>query len=215
MSGARTRDVLRKALTVIAVLVVLAVVWWSWDLDAMLAWQQRASPVRFFAAMAVLPAIGVPLTPLFILAGATFGPGMGLGGSLVALGLNLALCYWIASMMRPRLARLLSRFGYELPALAGKKQGALRFTLAAKLAPGVPLFVKNYSLGVAGVRFDMYFVVSMLTSGLYGALLILLGESLVRHSIGQVALAVAGMALLGVGVWLWRRRQTRDARATE
>ena len=52
-----------------------------------------------------VPAIGVPMTPLLLLAGATFGPGIGLLGSLLALALNLTLCYWIANLMRPGLRR--------------------------------------------------------------------------------------------------------------
>src|SRR5215469_13922438 len=85
----------KRTLAVASVVVVVLVVYGIWNLDAMLAWQQRATPVPFFALMSALPAIGVPMTPLFILAGATFGPAIALLGSLAALALNLILCYGI------------------------------------------------------------------------------------------------------------------------
>jgi hypothetical protein len=58
-------------------------------------------PLPYFAMMAVLPAIGIPISPLYILAGASFGIAVGLVGSLVALAVNATLCYWISSRLRP------------------------------------------------------------------------------------------------------------------
>ncbi len=201
----------KRTLAVTSALVVSLLLWAIWDLDAMLAWQQRATPARFFAVMSVLPAIGVPMTPLFILAGATFGPGIGLLGSLVALALNLTLCYWIANVMRPRFASLLRRFGYELPSPEARKKNAVRFTLAVKVAPGVPAFVKNYWVGVSGVDFLVYFGLSMLTTGLYAAMLIVLGEAVVKHSTGPAILIAAAALALGLAVRWWRGRQADDA----
>ena len=97
---------LKRILGVLGVATLALVAWWVWDRDAMMAWKEEAGPVAFFGAMAVLPAIGIPVTPLFVLAGATFGVGPGLLGSGVALGLNLALCYAIArSALRPGSSR--------------------------------------------------------------------------------------------------------------
>ena len=201
----------KGTLAVISVLLVSLLLWAIWDLEAMLAWQQRATPARFFAVMSVLPAIGVPMTPLFILAGATFGPGMGLLGSLAALAVNLTLCYWIANLMRPRFASLLRRFGYELPSPEARKKNAVRFTLAVKLAPGVPAFVKNYWVGVSGVDFLVYFGLSMLTTGLYAAMLIVLGEAVVKHSTGPAILIALVAVALGLGIRWWRGRKAEDA----
>jgi uncharacterized membrane protein YdjX (TVP38/TMEM64 family) len=201
----------KRTLAVTSALLVSLLLWAIWDLDAMLAWQQRATPARFFAVMSLLPAIGVPMTPLLLLAGATFGPGIGLLGSLVALALNLTLCYWIANLMRPRVASLLRRFGYELPSPEARKKHAVRFTLAVKVAPGVPAFVKNYWVGVSGVDFLVYFVVSMLTGGLYAAVLILLGEAVVKHSTGPAILIAAVVVAVGLGIRWWRGRKADDA----
>jgi uncharacterized membrane protein YdjX (TVP38/TMEM64 family) len=175
-----------------------------------MGWIRDAGPLPLFGAMAILPAFGMPLTPFFILAGATFGVARGLLGSGVALALNLALCYWIArSGMRPRLVSLLRRFSYELPDFEEKDKGAVRFTLAVKLAPGVPGFAKNYVLGVAGVPLAVYFGLSMLITGAYATALVVLGESFLEHNLDHTIIAGAVVIALAIGVWLWRRKSRR------
>src|SRR5262245_32848199 len=73
-----------------------------WDRDALVRWMSEAAPAPFFLAMAVLPAIGVPLSPFMIVAGATFGIWVGLIGSIAAIAINLCICYAIAhSTLRP------------------------------------------------------------------------------------------------------------------
>lgn len=200
-----------KRIVVAAAVVGLALLVWSiWDHEAVLAWMGRARPLPFFATMAILPAIGAPLTPLFLLAGATFGVRVGLIGSGLALAANLVLCYWIArSSLRARLASLMRRFDYEIPDFRGASKDAVRFTLMVKLAPGIPGFVKNYGLGVAGVPFALYFAASMLITGAYAACLIVLGESLFEHELNRSLAAAAIVAALAAGLWWWRRRQGR------
>src|SRR5688572_8768341 len=87
-----------------------------WDREAVVVWLQQKNPVVFFAAITLLFVIGLPLTPMFVIAGATFGMRIGLLGSLLALAGSLILTYRIAqSSVKPRLARLLERFDYDLP----------------------------------------------------------------------------------------------------
>ena len=184
--------VAKRVLAGLGLAALAVVVWWAWDHDAMMAWKADAGALPFFAAMAVLPAIGMPITPFFVLAGATFGVGIGLLGSGVALGLNLALCYGIArSGLRPWLESLLQRFEYELPDFEEKKRGALRFTLLVKLTPGAPAVAKNYLLGLTGVPFSLYFVSSMLITGAYAVLCVVVGVSLFEHEIRR-SLAIRG-----------------------
>jgi uncharacterized membrane protein YdjX (TVP38/TMEM64 family) len=206
----------RSALTLLAVGAGALAVWAAWRSDTMVSLKENAHPVPFFAVMALLPALGMPITPLFVLAGATFGVWGGLLGSLVALALNLALCYWIAqSKLRPRIASLLRRLNYELPNFGDKDKGSFRFTLLMKMAPGLPAFAKNYALGVAGVPFWIYFVVSMLITGSYAAALVFVGESLFDHQLDHAVLAVVAVVILGGGLWWWRRRRNRPRPPTK
>lgn len=200
-----------RVLAIVTVAAVLVAAWLAWDREALLA-RLSTGPLPFFTAMAILPAFGMPLTPLTIIAGATFGRRLGLIGTWSALAANLVLCYALAQLLRPWLAALLARFDYELPRFSPPHQGAVRFTLAVKAAPGVPAFVKNYGLGVAGVPFAAYFALSMLITGFYVTSLVVVGESLLSHRGGRAA--AAALLVLACAFLLWRRfRRSRAERA--
>jgi uncharacterized membrane protein YdjX (TVP38/TMEM64 family) len=191
------------------VVALAALLWWGWNQPVFRSWQAEASPVPFFVAMALLPAIGIPVTPFFVLAGAAFGPRIGLVGSILALAANLVLCHWIGRRkLRAWLTRGFSRFGYALPDFDARKQGALRYTLLVKFMPGIPGFARNYLLATAGVPFSLYFVVSMAITGAYGAALVILGESAFRHDGPHMVVAAVLIGLAVTGTWTWRRRQS-------
>lgn len=195
----------RRALGAATLLVLAVLIWNAWDHQAFIAWREEAGVVPFFLAMALLPALGVPITPFFIVAGATFGTFVGLTGSAIALSANLLLCYWIArSGLRPWLTRLLARTRYDIPDFEEGK-GALRFTLLVKLAPGVPIFIKHYLLGLAGVPFWIYFAVSGAITGLYAGAFVVLGDSLLEHDLGTSAMALAALVAIALAIYLWRR----------
>jgi uncharacterized membrane protein YdjX (TVP38/TMEM64 family) len=199
---------LKRIPVVLAVAGLVLVSWWAWHTEAMMGWKLVAGPLPFFGAMAILPAVGLPVTPFFVLAGATFGVGLGLLGSGVALGVNLALCYAIArSGLRPRLESLLRRFEYELPQFEEVDRGALRFTLLVKVAPGAPAAVKTYLLGIVGVPFPLYFGASMLITGAYAVLCVVVGDSLFEHHVVRVLGAGVVVVALAAGFWWWRKRE--------
>ena len=68
----------RRVLGALTLLVLAVLIWNAWDHQAFIAWREEAGVVPFFLAMALLPALGVPITPFFIVAGATFGTYVGL-----------------------------------------------------------------------------------------------------------------------------------------
>jgi uncharacterized membrane protein YdjX (TVP38/TMEM64 family) len=196
-----------KRLAIAAGAACVAVVVWSvWDHRAVMSWIERARPFPFFSVLAVLPAFGFPITPLFVLAGASFGIRLGIVGSLLALAANLTACYWIARWMRPHLEALLRRVNFRLPDLSDKSPA--RIVLGVKVAPGLPTFVKNYALGIIGVPFRLYFALSMLVTGVYAVLLVVLGESLLEHKMGRSVWVVAAVIVLGL-VAGWRVRARR------
>lgn len=205
----------RRALTVIALAGLVVLLWSAWELDAVMAWLHHARPVPFFAAMAVLTSLGAPPTPFLVVAGASFGVGVGLAGSLLATAVSLWVNYAVArGGLRPRVEALLRRWGQAWPS-PGESQGrALRFTLLVKLAPG-PVLLKNYLLAVAGVPFAPYFAVSMLVSGAYAVALVVLGDSVLDHQLERAlpaALVLATAAALGL--WWRQRRRAGLARAS-
>ncbi|HWU85757.1 MAG TPA: VTT domain-containing protein [Kofleriaceae bacterium] len=197
----------RLGLAVAALVAFMYLVWSAYDHEAVMAWLHGLRPVPYFAAMAVLPAIGVPTTPLYILAGASFGIWIGVVGSLIALAANLALCFWVARGLRPTFRTLLRKFHAELPDFSEREKGNFRFVLGVRVAPGVPAVLKNYALGMSGVSFTIYMVVAMLFAGVYGVAFVVVGEALLDHQLSRTAIAIAAVAVLAVAVMVYRRRK--------
>ncbi|WP_322529434.1 VTT domain-containing protein [Salinicola sp. LHM] len=170
-------------------------------------------PLALLIAMAGLPALGIPMTPFYILAGLRFGVPGGLLFSAVATLLNLLLCYAIASgQLRPVLRASIER---RFPALAGlddARQDAWRVTFLIKLVPGVPMFLKHYALGIAGVPLSIYLGVALLTTGPYGVAFVVLGQSALTGDIGQAMVAAGLLALIvtAVNIGLGRRARRRS-----
>lgn len=193
-------------LTTALVIALLLALWLFWNYELILSWKREADPLSFFLLMAVLPAFGFPITPLFVLAGAVFGSALGLVGSLLALAMNLLLCHWIAhSGFRPYLQRLLARTRHRLPSFDGHQRSALQFTLLLRITPGVPLFVKNYLLGFSDIPLKLHFGVSILLTGVYGAGFVLLGESMLEHNLLEAIIGLSLLILISLAVLRLRR----------
>src|SRR5688572_687142 len=89
-------------------------------MDRVLETVRKAGPVVFFAAMAVLPAVGFPMSAFTLAAGPVYAPTLSLPVvilcGLAAITCNVALSYWLAARaMRPLAQRVVQRFGYGLP----------------------------------------------------------------------------------------------------
>ncbi len=200
----------RRTLALVALVALASLVWLVWDGDALMAWKRDARPLPYFAVMCLVTAVGAPVTPFFVVAGATFGVGPGLLGSGLALAGSLTVSYWVArGWLRPWLVSMLRRFGQEFPDLAAPGRRRLRFALTVKLAPAIPAIVKNYALASAGVPFALYFGLSMLITGAYGAVLVLLGDSLLEHDLGRALPGAVLLAVVALGLWLVRRSRGR------
>ncbi len=186
----------------------------DWDLEAFLGWIRDRGPVPFFVALALLPAVGFPTTPFFLVGGAAFGVCVGIAGSVASQVVNLVFCYWLATRyLRGFLERLIARTRYRIPQV--RKENQLKVTLLIKITPGPPNFLKTYILGLAGIPFGLFFLVSLPTSVGYGIGVILLGDSLLEGNIGQAVVAVCLLVSLLLGVrllrdYLLRRKQRRE-----
>jgi uncharacterized membrane protein YdjX (TVP38/TMEM64 family) len=179
-----------------------------WDRDALVRWMSGLSPVPFFLAMAVLPAVGAPLSPFLVVAGATFGIGLGLIGSIAAIAINLCLGYAIVhSKLRPRIEALFARFDYAIPDFTAGGRRAWRFAAAVKLAPALPSFAKMYVLAVTSVPFAIYFIVSLAISSAFAVAWIALGDSLLAHDVNHAAVAAVVIVVLAILAARWWRRR--------
>lgn len=178
---------------------------WTWR--ALLDWQRQVGSVPYFIGMALLPLVGVPTTPLFMLAGASFGLITALIGSAVAVAANVMLSYWLArKVIRRPLAKLLRRWDYQLPEFTPGK--ALSFLILMRLAPGLPAFLKNYVTALFDVPFGIYLALSWLITYPYAVGLIVLGDSLFSGDLreGAAGLLVLLAVVVGFG-WINKRQQ--------
>jgi uncharacterized membrane protein YdjX (TVP38/TMEM64 family) len=195
-NAARPNRALLLKLAVVAAVVVVAALLLARGYDLKGLFQQGlgvirdAGPAVFFTAMALLPAVGAPLLFFSLTAGSVFGPQLGLPLvmvlSLSAIALNMALSYVLASRaFRPLLESLVKRLGYRLPQV--DSGDATDLIVLLRVTPGVPFPAQNYLLGLAGVPFVRYLVVSCLIQLPINGAVIFFGEALL-HGKGKIAL---------------------------
>jgi uncharacterized membrane protein YdjX (TVP38/TMEM64 family) len=184
-------------------------------MEQMVGFVRDAGPVPFFAAMAVLPAVGFPLSAFTFVAGPVFGPVMGVFPvvlcAILAISINVALSYWLASRaMRPVAEWIVRRLGYQLPDVQPK--AAWLAIVILRTVPVTPFFLQSVLLGLARVPFGAYMLVSIVVPSAYAVAIITLGDALMRGD--RWAMAVAGGLFVVVGVILHVMRKRFGASAT-
>jgi len=170
---------------------------------------RNAGPWVFFTAMAILPAVGVPLLGFTIPAGEAFAGQMTLVGviavTLVAIAINLALTYWVAhNALRPLVEGLIKRYGYTVHRVT--KDNALSVALVVRLTPGPPFFLQGCVLAISGVPFRLFMIVSWLCVLPWAVGAIVLGRGVLN---GNFRIAGMGMGVLVVAIILlqWLRKK--------
>jgi uncharacterized membrane protein YdjX (TVP38/TMEM64 family) len=200
---------LLRALSALLFALALWAFWGHWDQEWFEGWQAGANPLLFFALLAILPLLFVPLTPFFLVAGATFPTWMALLGSATALAANCLLNYGLARAGWLRwMRRWVSRS--ETTLLHDNPRRILQVATLIKLAPGLPTVVKNSILAVSGMPFLWYFILSWGLSMIYAVILIVLGDSIVEADLSQMVIAVIALATLGAAMLLARRLLDRS-----
>jgi uncharacterized membrane protein YdjX (TVP38/TMEM64 family) len=184
-------------------------------IDALVLGLRDAGPMVFFAAMALLPAVGFPMMAFTLAAGPVFGPTLGagwvIGWSLLAVTANLLLSYWVANRaLRPLVGRLLTRFDYRLPESAAGD--AWQVTLITRLMPGPPYWVQSYLLGLMRVPMTPYLVISLLVMGGYLVALVL-GGAAISEGNGRLAVAAGGLLIVFIAALQLVRKRTARRRS--
>tara|TARA_Y100000588_G_scaffold373169_1_gene446639 strand:- start:1416 stop:2102 length:687 start_codon:yes stop_codon:yes gene_type:complete len=121
-----------------------------------------ANGFLLFAAIAVLPALILPVAPLLTLAGiwgGEKGAWLSCAYASLAVIVNLSWTYWLAAGLgRGLIERLLHRTKYKIP--APDKENEFVWALILRLTPGVPFIFTNYALGLIRMPFWRYFIIS-------------------------------------------------------
>jgi uncharacterized membrane protein YdjX (TVP38/TMEM64 family) len=198
----------------VAGVVIVLIGLWLWrrapGLEEVLDVLQQAGPVPFFGALVLLPLVGIPTTPFYLLAGPAFGFGVSLIGTTLALGLQQSIAYVLSRhWLHGVLERFVARTRYQVPEV--KPERWVRFTLLVRLAPGVPSWIKNYLVGLARVPFGIFLGISWPIAVGYAASLILLGDAAFSRSWRELI----GVALLVMALLVLRRlARTRNRSGT-
>jgi len=153
-----------------------------------------ADPTRFAALMALLPAVGAPISPFLVGAGAVFGAGAGLAVALLAMPVHLGVAILAARLVRTPIRRFLERRDIRVPTV--EKDRELLYTVIFMATPGPPYAAKNLLLPLAGFRFRHCFFTNWVVQGLLCTPLVVMGSSAVEGRFGLVVGAVAALLLI-------------------
>lgn len=177
-------------------------------LQELLAFIEALPLPGLVAAQVALPLLGVPISPLWIATGVHAGAGLGSVFSALALLLNQALGYWLArKWLRQPIESWLRARGKSAPQIPEAEETL--WILLLRVTPGVPLFVQNYLLGLARVRFVRYLMISFPVQLAYAVAFVSLGHAFKDSNVWRGMLAVSGLAAVAVAVLLVRRHLDR------
>ncbi|OIO60766.1 MAG: hypothetical protein COZ46_01970 [Verrucomicrobia bacterium CG_4_10_14_3_um_filter_43_23] len=159
----------------------------------------KLHPAYLILAITIAPAVGIPVSPLYILSGIAYGTQAGIIYSTIGVALNIALTYWVARrFLNKFIQRLLTRFNYKVPEVPKKHHW--KMVVAVRIMPGVPLPVQNYILGLTAIPFWTYFTFSWIIQFLWVIGYVVTAGSIFK---GHMKLALFGIAfMIGVAVIL-------------
>lgn len=160
-------------------------------------------PFALFLALAVLPGLPFPTSPLIFLVGVVWReqPIHGCAVCLLATAINMSWTYALAAGPGRRLVEgLARRLDRNLPDLASASH--LQALLLLRLMPGVPFFLQNYVLGYLRLPFGFYLGASLGCNGLMACGLVLTGAGVATGAwkpvLSGVGLLVAAVILVKV-----------------
>lgn len=175
-------------------------------------------PVLLFLGIALLPAIGFPVSILCVVGGAVFGRehGILIGAGICVLGVwvNVIWMYFLSAYpMREIVSRMLAYLGYTIPVLSNKQ--GFRLTLVIRFTPGVPLMIQNYLLGVVRIPFKNYWPISLFQQGLYCGAIAITGGSLLEGNSAYVIAAIGFLVVVGVALQIVREKMKKQGLKSE
>ena len=100
--------------------------------------------------------------------------------------------------------------GQSLPEMS--EHNMVRLGLILRLTPGIPYVLQNILLGILGMRFRDYLLVSIPTTSLWTACFVITGGAIFK---GQLWWAITGIVILIVVILatrMWSRKNPADVR---
>lgn len=164
--------------------------------------------VLFFLMVALLPMVGFPISPLFIIAGIRFGVVWAIPFSLTALAVNLILAYWVSTkVLHNFIQKIANHWNYDLPKVSQKN--ATKWVFVIRLC-GAPLAVQNYLLGLSCVPIWPYLWVSMATQIPIVIGVIIFGDSFFSGSMGKALIGLGLLVVAFIAFSYFRKRYAQS-----
>ena len=166
-----------------------------------------------FAALVILPVVGAPIGPLWLLAGGLWGKTAGIGLGCVAAALTLATSYGLSrGVLRPLIEAAAGRFfRWQVP--RAKPSEFISLTVLLRVTPGVPFPVQNYLLSLAGVPFPIYMGLSLPIIVFFMTAFMVLGDSIFEGRWGGIVVGLLLMGTAAIAVRMVHRRLKNRAPA--
>lgn len=165
-------------------------------------------PALFLLLFLILPLLGAPVLPFYVLLGIRFDIFWGVLLMTVMLPIHLAFSYVLAVFaLRPLVESIAGKWEYAVPTVP--RDRAIWFSFLFMAAPGPSYAMKNYLLALSGVSFGCYFIIGWIIQGIWGLPFIVLGEA--AHDGGSAVFAILLILLVG-GYFFqrWIRNKYRE-----
>jgi uncharacterized membrane protein YdjX (TVP38/TMEM64 family) len=166
---------------------------------------------------AILPLVGFPISIVYLVIGARFGPAMGLAVVAGITVVHLLGTHWITrSFLRDPLLRFIERRGHRVPPVPEGENTVVAVMIM--MAPGIPYFLRNFTLALSGVPLRVYLPVALPFHLLRSCVTLFVGDLGGSPSRGGAKLVVIIYTVrLGIFLalaWWLRRRHLRKKAAT-
>lgn len=154
-----------------------------------------------FPLIAILPLFGFPVSALMVPVGLTLAQAYGkvwaLAYAMSAIAVNDTLAYWLArGFLRGPILRYLHKKNIKVPVVP--KDQEVRVIALLRIAPGSPMFVQSYLLGLAKVNYVPYILLSVPLQAIHVGLFIFMGEAVFEGKVGAIVTGVFLFIALGI-----------------
>ena len=169
-----------------------------------------ANPWALVLALATLPGIGFPISPLLIFFGIVLSPLYGLPTTLALAYTAQGLCTtWTYALARGPLYNLLTQHilrERKFPKMT--QSNTMRLGLFLRLTPGIPYAMQNIILGIMGMPVRSYLLVSIPTTSMWSTGFIVTGGAIFKGQFGRAAGGIVFLVALMLAIYIWRRKNT-------
>lgn len=165
-----------------------------------------------FLLVAILPIFGFSIAITYVVVGAKFGAGWGLVVIALASVIHLIGSHWIAtSFLRKRIEAFIAKRKYKLPHVPDGENVSV--SLMTAIIPGLPYFVRNYLLALAGIPLKTYFWICLPVYVFRSLLTILAADYFGDGFTAKKFVFLGGVFLVKVAICAYIIKRLRDRSA--